>query len=189
MEVRLDKERIERAIRDILIAVGENPDREGLKETPRRVAKLYEEIFSGLQMDLNSIMTVFETENHDEMVILKDISFYSLCEHHLLPFFGKVHIAYLPNKNCLAGLSKLARVVDVMVRRPQLQERITTQIADKLMEMLNPLGVLVMIEAEHLCMTMRGIKKPGSQMMTSAVRGIFLTSIATRMEALHLIGK
>jgi len=185
----LDKTRIERAVREILLAVGENPDREGLKETPKRVAKMYEEVFSGMQMNPSEIVTIFETEGHEEMVILKDIPFYSMCEHHLLPFYGKAHVAYLPRKDRLAGLSKLARVVEAIARRPQLQERITTQVADTLMRILKPYGVLVIVEAEHLCMTMRGVKKPGAKMTTSAVRGIFTKSVATRMEALNLIGR
>ena len=185
----MDKTRIERAVREILLAVGENPDREGLKETPKRVAKMYEEVFSGMQMNPSEIVTIFETEGHEEMVILKDIPFYSMCEHHLLPFYGKAHVAYLPRKDRLAGLSKLARVVEAIARRPQLQERITTQVADTLMRILKPYGVLVIVEAEHLCMTMRGVKKPGAKMTTSAVRGIFTKSVATRMEALNLIGR
>jgi GTP cyclohydrolase I len=185
----MDKERLERAVREILLAIGENPDREGLKDTPKRVAKMYEEVFSGLQVDAKDLVTIFETEGHEEMVILRDIPFYSMCEHHLLPFFGKAHIAYIPTKERLSGLSKLARVVEVISRRPQLQERITTQVADTLMKTLKPFGVLVIVEAEHLCMTMRGVKKAGSKMTTSAVRGVFQDREATRMEALHLIGK
>jgi GTP cyclohydrolase I len=185
----LDKERIERAIREILLAIGENPDREGLKDTPKRVAKMYEEVFSGLAVDAKELVTIFETEGHEEMVILRDIPFYSMCEHHLLPFYGKAHIAYIPTKERLSGLSKLARVVEAISRRPQLQERITTQVADTLMKVLKPFGVLVIVEAEHLCMTMRGVKKAGSKMTTSAVRGVFQDREATRMEALHLIGK
>jgi GTP cyclohydrolase IA len=185
----LDKERIERAIREILLAIGENPDREGLKDTPKRVAKMYEEVFSGLTVDAKDLVTIFETEGHEEMVILRDIPFYSMCEHHLLPFYGKAHIAYIPTKERLSGLSKLARVVETISRRPQLQERITTQVADTLMKTLKPFGVLVIVEAEHLCMTMRGVKKAGSKMTTSAVRGVFQDREATRMEALHLIGK
>jgi GTP cyclohydrolase I len=185
----LDKERIERAIREILLAIGENPDREGLKETPKRVAKMYEEVFSGLTVDPQDLVTIFETEGHEEMVILRDIPFFSMCEHHLLPFYGKAHIAYIPTKERLSGLSKLARVVEAISRRPQLQERITTQVADTLMKVLKPFGVLVIVEAEHLCMTMRGVKKPGSKMTTSAVRGVFQDRETTRMEALHLIGK
>jgi GTP cyclohydrolase I len=180
---------MERAVREMLLAIGENPDREGLKDTPQRVAKMYEEVFSGLSVDPQNLVTIFETEGHEEMVILRDIPFYSMCEHHLLPFYGKAHIAYIPTKERLSGLSKLARVVEAISRRPQLQERITTQIADTLMKTLKPFGVLVIVEAEHLCMTMRGVKKAGSKMTTSAVRGVFQDREATRMEALHLIGK
>ena len=171
------------------MAIGENPDREGLKDTPQRVAKMYEEVFSGLTVDPKDLVTIFETEGHEEMVILRDIPFYSMCEHHLLPFYGKAHIAYIPTKERLSGLSKLARVVEAVSKRPQLQERITTQVADTLMKVLKPFGVLVIVEAEHLCMTMRGVKKAGSKMTTSAVRGVFQDREATRMEALHLIGK
>jgi GTP cyclohydrolase I len=185
----LDKRRIEKAVREILSAIGEDPDREGLKDTPQRVAKMYEEVFSGLTVHPKDLVTIFETEGHEEMVILRDIPFYSMCEHHLLPFYGKAHIAYIPTKERLSGLSKLARVVEAVSKRPQLQERITTQVADTLMQVLKPFGVLVIVEAEHLCMTMRGVKKPGSKMTTSAVRGVFQDREATRMEALHLIGK
>ena len=185
----MDKARIEKAVREILLAIGEDPDREGLKETPKRVSKMYEEVFSGLSVDPQELVTIFETEGHEEMVILRDIPFYSMCEHHLLPFYGKAHIAYIPTKERLSGLSKLARVVEAVSRRPQLQERITTQVADTLMKTLKPYGVLVIVEAEHLCMTMRGVKKPGSKMTTSAVRGVFQDKETTRMEALHLIGK
>ena len=185
----MDKKRIEKAVREILIAVGEDPKREGLRDTPRRVAKMYEEVFSGLKLDPKKIITIFQTEGHEEMVILRDIPFYSMCEHHLLPFYGKAHVAYIPQKDRLAGLSKLARIVEAVSRRPQLQERITTQVADTLMKVLKAQGVLVIVEAEHLCMTMRGVKKPGSRMTTSAVRGVFQKSVLTRNEALQLIGK
>jgi GTP cyclohydrolase I len=185
----LDKERIEKAVKEILLAIGENPNREGLKDTPKRVAKMYEEVFSGIGVEAKDVMTVFTTEDHDEMVILRNIPFYSMCEHHLLPFYGKAHVAYIPRKDRLSGLSKLARIVEMVSRRPQMQERITTQIADSIMELLKPFGVLVIVEAEHLCMTMRGVKKPGSSMTTSAVRGAFRKSAATRAEALQLIGK
>jgi GTP cyclohydrolase I len=185
----LDKARIEKAVHEILLAIGEDPKREGLKDTPKRVAKMYEEVFSGISIDPADVITVFETEGHEEMVILKDIPFYSMCEHHFLPFNGKAHVAYIPRKDRLAGLSKLARIVEVVSRRPQLQERITTQIADTLMKVLKPRGVFVIVEAEHLCMTMRGVKKPGSRMTTSAVRGVFQKNDITRKEALQLIGK
>jgi len=185
----LDKARIEKAVREILLAIGENPNREGLKDTPKRVARMYEEVFSCIGKNPVDAVTVFKTEEHEEMVILRDIPFYSMCEHHLLPFYGKAHVAYIPKKDRLAGLSKLARVVEMISRCPQLQERITTQVADTLMKVLKPQGVLVIVDAEHLCMTMRGVKKPGSRMTTSAVRGVFRKSDITRKEALQLIGK
>jgi GTP cyclohydrolase I len=189
VEDGLDRARIEKAVREILVAIGENPNREGLRDTPKRVAKMYEEVFAGLELDPKKVITIFETEGHEEMVILRDIPFYSMCEHHLLPFNGKAHVAYIPRKDRLAGLSKLARVVEAVSRRPQLQERITTQIADTLMKVLKPHGVFVIVDAEHLCMTMRGVKKPGSRMTTSAVRGVFQKNEITRKEALQLIGK
>ncbi len=185
----MDKPRIEKAVRELLLGLGENPDREGLRDTPKRVAKMYEEVFSGLETDPKDLVTIFETEGHEEMVILRDIPFYSMCEHHLLPFYGKAHVAYAPRKDRLCGLSKLARIVETISRRPQLQERITTQVADTIMKALKPYGALVIVEAEHLCMTMRGVKKPGARMTTSAVRGVFAKNVATRMEALQLIGK
>lgn len=185
----MDKARIEKAVREILLAIGDNPNREGLKDTPKRVARMYEEVFSCIGKNPMDAVTVFKTEEHEEMVILRDIPFYSMCEHHLLPFYGKAHVAYIPKKDRLAGLSKLARVVEMISRCPQLQERITTQVADTLMKVLKPQGVLVIVDAEHLCMTMRGVKKPGSRMTTSAVRGVFQKSEITRKEALQLIGK
>lgn len=185
----MDKARIEKAVREILKAIGDDPDREGLKGTPGRVARMYEEIFSCIGKNPKQAITVFETEGHEEMVILRDIPFHSMCEHHLMPFYGKAHVAYIPRRDRLAGLSKLARVVEMVSRRPQLQERITTQVADTIMKVLKPHGVLVIVEAEHLCMTMRGVKKPGSRMITSAVRGVFQKSVVTRNEALQLIGK
>jgi GTP cyclohydrolase I len=172
----VDKKRIEKAVREILLAIGEDPKREGLRDTPSRVARMYEEVFSGIDQDPASVMRVFKTENYEEMVILRDIPFYSMCEHHLLPFFGKAHVAYIPHKNRLSGLSKLARVVDVIARRP-----------DTLMSELRPMGVLVVVEAEHLCVTMRGAQKSGSVMTTSAVRGVFEKSERTRHEALQLL--
>jgi GTP cyclohydrolase IA len=189
VEGGLDKTRIEKAVREILLAIGENPNREGLKDTPERVARMYEEVFSCIGKNPTSAITVFKTEEHEEMVILRDIPFYSMCEHHLLPFYGKAHVAYIPKRDRLAGLSKLARVVEMISRCPQLQERITTQVADTLMKVLKPQGVLVIVDAEHLCMTMRGVKKPGSRMTTSAVRGVFRKNDITRKEALQLIGK
>ncbi len=185
---KIDKEKIKKAVREILIAIGENPDREGLKETPERVANMYEEILGGYFQDVKEHIKLF-TASYDEMIIVKDIPFFSLCEHHMLPFFGKVHIAYIPNENKVTGLSKLARIVDVYAKRLQLQERLTEQIADAIVENLNPKGVLVIVEAEHLCMVMRGVKKKGSKTITSALRGIFKKNYATRMEALSLINK
>jgi len=184
----IDKERIRRAIREILIAIGEDPDREGLLRTPERIADMYAEIFAGLHQDPASVLSVSFEEDHREMVILRGIPFYSMCEHHLLPFHGKAHIGYIP-KGKVVGISKLARVVEIFARRPQLQERLTSQIADAIMEHIQPYGVGVVVEAEHLCMTMRGIKKPGSLVVTSANRGIFLTRRETRAEFLSLIDK
>jgi len=181
-------EKIQQAVRMILEAIGEDPQRPGLKDTPARVARAYQELLGGMHQDpAEEISVFFEVEN-DEMVLVKDIPFYSLCEHHLLPFFGKAHVAYIPRNGRITGLSKLARVVDVVARRPQVQERLTSQIADALTRRLEPRGVLVVMEAEHLCMTMRGIKKPGSITVTSAVRGIFRDNDKTRAEAFALIG-
>ena len=185
----MNLKRIEKAVREILLAIGENPAREGLKDTPRRVAKMYAEVFAGMGKDPAKVFKVFGAESHEEMVLLKDIPFHSMCEHHLLPFVGYAHVAYIPARGRLSGLSKLARLVETLARRPQLQERLTGQVADTLMSVLKPHGVLVVIEAEHLCMTMRGVKKPGSRMVTSAVRGSFESSDVTRSEALALIGK
>ncbi|WP_178412097.1 MULTISPECIES: GTP cyclohydrolase I FolE [Peptostreptococcales] len=187
-EGKMDKEKIKRAVRDILEAIGEDPDREGLKETPDRVARMYEEIFCGIFQDPREHLKVtFPEESHEEMVIVKDIPFYSCCEHHLVPFFGKAHVVYIPKGGRLTGLSKLARVVETIAKRPQLQERIAKETADIIMEELRPYGVMVVIEAEHMCMTMRGVKKPGSKTVTSAVRGVFAKDIATRTEAMNLI--
>ena len=184
----VDLERISAAVVEILEAIGEDPQRDGLLRTPERVAKMYEEVFAGLQEDPEHHLEVqFEAE-HDEMVMVRDIAFYSMCEHHLLPFVGKAHVAYVPGETGkITGLSKLARLVEAYARRPQVQERLTSQVADKLMEVLDPRGALVVIEAEHHCMSMRGVQKPGSLTITSAVRGIFLSD-ATRAEALQLIG-
>ncbi len=184
----VDQPRIRAAVREILLAVGEDPDRDGLVDTPARVARLYAEIFSGLhdrpERHLNK---TFEAD-HDEMVMVRDIPLYSACEHHLVPFFGTAHIAYIPGEDGrITGLSKLARLADVYARRPQVQERLTVQIADALVRELEPKGVLVVIEAEHLCMSMRGVRKPGSSTVTSAVRGLFKTNAATRYEAMRLI--
>ena len=184
----MDTEKIEKAVLMILEAIGEDPNREGLLDTPKRVARMYEEVFGGLHEDPSAHLKVqFSVEAHEEMVLVKDIAVYSMCEHHLVPFHGRAHVAYVPRKGKVTGLSKLARVVEGFARRPQLQERLTSQIADAIMGELDPLGVLVVIEAEHMCMTMRGVKKAGAQTMTSAVRGIFKTNRATRAEAFSLI--
>jgi len=184
----MDKPRIEKAVREILEAIGEDPDREGLKDTPRRIAKMYEEIFAGLKEDPGKHLEIyFQDERHEELVLVKDIPFYSMCEHHFAPFFGKAHVGYLPKGGKLTGLSKLARVVDTVAKRPQLQERLTATIAETLMEKLEPHGVIVVVEAEHMCMTMRGIKKSGSKTVTSAVRGLFNKDAKARAEAMSLI--
>lgn len=184
----MDKAKIEKAVREILEAIGENPDREGLLDTPKRIAKMYEEIFSGLEEDPGKHLEVyFQDDQHEELVLVKDIPFYSMCEHHLVPFYGKAHVGYIPKGGRLTGLSKLARVVDTIAKRPQLQERLTSTIADTLMEKLDPYGVIVVVEAEHMCMTMRGVKKQGSQTLTSAVRGIFQKDSKSRAEAMSLI--
>ncbi|MET0276280.1 MAG: GTP cyclohydrolase I FolE [Acidimicrobiia bacterium] len=183
------KARIEAAVREILDAIGEDPDRDGLLRTPARIANMYiDEIFVGLQDDATRHLAVTFEAEHDEMVMVRDIAVHSVCEHHLVPFAGKAHVAYIPGDDGrIAGLSKIARLVDGFAARPQVQERLTTQIADALVEELRPTGVLVMIEAEHFCMSMRGVKKPGSLTITSAVRGQFKTSAATRAEAMSLI--
>lgn len=183
----VDREKIEQAVRMILEAIGEDPEREGLKETPARVARMYEEIFSGLWEEPQEHLLKMFSEEHEEMVLVKDIPIYSVCEHHLLPFFGKAHVAYIPQRGNVTGLSKLARVVEGYAKRPQLQERLTSQIADAITKKLTPQGVLVVIEAEHMCMTLRGVRKPGSKTITSAVRGYFQKSDVTRAEALTLI--
>jgi GTP cyclohydrolase IA len=184
----LDLPRIERAIREILLAIGEDPDRDGLRDTPARVARSYAEQFGGLGMQPADVLTTVFDADHEEMVLVKDIAVYSTCEHHLVPFFGHAHVGYIPNeKGQITGLSKLARLVDVYARRPQVQERMTSQIADALMDTLEPRGVVVIIEAEHLCMSMRGVRKPGAKTVTSAVRGSFLTSESTRAEAMSLL--
>jgi GTP cyclohydrolase IA len=185
----VDKARIEAAVREILVAIGEDPDRDGLQETPARMARMYEEIFCGLrEMPDHHLKVTFEAD-HDEMVMLRDISLVSICEHHLVPFIGKAHVAYIPNDDGrITGLSKLARLVDAYARRPQVQERLTTQIADEIERTLQPKGVLVVIEAEHLCMSMRGVRKPGATTVTSAVRGLFRTDARTRQEAMSHIG-
>jgi len=184
----IDQPRIERAVREILIAIGEDPDRDGLIDTPARVARAYAEQFSGLSQHPEDVLgTVFDAD-HDELILVRDIEVYSTCEHHLVPFFGKAHVAYIPNeKGQITGLSKLARLVDVYARRPQVQERMTSQIADALMRVLEPRGALVVIEAEHLCMSMRGVRKPGAKTVTSAVRGCIRDSASTRAEAMSLL--
>ncbi|MDD4169766.1 MAG: GTP cyclohydrolase I FolE [Desulfotomaculaceae bacterium] len=183
----IDQPKIEKAVRMILEAIGEDPDREGLLETPARVARMYEEIFSGLWEDPAVHLEKKFSGEHDEMVIVKDIPLYSMCEHHLLPFYGKAHVAYIPRKGSVTGLSKIARLVEGFAKRPQLQERLTSQIADSIMARLNAQGALVVLEAEHMCMTFRGVRKPGSKTVTSAVRGIFQKSEATRAEAFSLV--
>ncbi len=183
----MDKERIQNAVREILIAVGEDPDREGLLETPKRVANMYEEIFAGLTEDPKQHIKLFNEQSNDEMVIVKDIPFYSMCEHHLLPFFGKAHIGYIPSDNKIIGLSKLARIVDNFAKKPQVQERLTSDIADFLNDNLQPKGIAVIMEAEHMCMTMRGARAAGSKTQTSALRGIMRTDAKTRAEVLSLL--
>ena len=183
-----DEARIEKAVRSIIEAIGEDPEREGLADTPRRVAEMYSELFMGMDKDPKQELTVGFEVGHREMVVVKDIPFYSMCEHHLLPFFGVVHIGYIPNDaGRIVGISKLARVVEIVARRPQLQERMTTEIADSIFEGTNPDGVAVVVQAEHMCMVMRGIKKPGSNVITSAIRGGFLRRPASREEFMSLI--
>ena len=188
MSQEFDLPRIERAVREILLAIGEDPERDGLRDTPARVARAYAEQFAGLGMTPADVLTTVFDAGHDEMVLVRDIEVYSTCEHHLVPFFGRAHVGYIPNeKGQITGLSKLARLVDLYARRPQVQERMTTQIADALMDTLEPRGVVVIIEAEHLCMSMRGVRKPGAKTVTSAVRGCFLSSKSTRAEAMSLL--
>jgi GTP cyclohydrolase I len=184
----VDTERIERAIAEVLAALGEDPERDGLLETPRRVAQMYVELFAGLHEDPAQHLTVTFAADHDEMVMVRDIPFASLCEHHMVPFMGRVHVAYIPaDDGRITGLSKLARLVDGFAKRLQVQERMTTQIADAIEDVLRPKGVLVVVEAEHLCMSMRGVKKPGTLTITSAVRGLFRTDSATRAEAMQFV--
>lgn len=184
----VDRDRISRAVEEIIAAIGDDPTREGLAGTPARIADMYAEVFAGLQEDPRQHLQVaFEDEKHEEMVVLKDIPFYSMCEHHFLPFHGLAHVGYIPWRR-LVGISKLARVVETLARRPQLQERLTGQVADTIMEALEAQGVGVVIEAEHLCMTMRGVRKPGSLLVTSANRGIFRTKPATRAEFFSILG-
>lgn len=178
---------IEQAVRLILEAIGEDPNREGLVDTPKRVAKMYEEVFSGLKQDPGEYFETIFGEEHEELVLVKDIPFFSMCEHHLVPFFGKAHVAYIPRNGRVTGLSKLARAVEAVSRRPQLQERITSVIADTIMEKLDPHGTMVVVEAEHMCMTMRGVKKPGAKTVTTAVRGILSDNHLMRSEVLAFI--
>ena len=188
MSPQVDLGRIERAVHEILLAVGEDPDRDGLRDTPARVARAYAEQFSGLRMLPEDVLTTVFDADHDEMVLVRDIELYSTCEHHLTPFFGFAHVGYIPNeKGQITGLSKLARLVDLFARRPQVQERMTSQIAEALMRVLEPRGVIVVVEAEHLCMSMRGVRKPGAKTVTSAVRGSFRDSDRTRAEAMSLL--
>jgi len=184
----VDQERIEHAVREILLAIGEDPDRDGLIDTPARVARMYVEQFAGMRQEPEDVLTTVFDAEHDEIVLVRDIEIYSMCEHHLVPFFGKAHIGYIPNaKGEITGLSKLARLADVYARRPQVQERMTCQIADALMRILEPRGVIVVIECEHLCMSMRGVRKPGATTVTSAVRGSFRKEARTRAEAMSLL--
>lgn len=185
----MDKPRIEAAVREILIAIGEDPDREGLVETPDRVARMYEEIFGGIDDDPKKYLKIFNETENDEMVVVRDIPMYSVCEHHLIPFIGKAHIAYIPRDGKVIGLSKLARIVNCFAKRPQLQERLTSQVADFLFDNLEPQGVAVVIEAEHLCMTMRGARASGSQTRTSALRGTMRSDARTRAETMALLSK
>jgi GTP cyclohydrolase IA len=183
-------DKIRDSVRTILAAIGDDPERDGLAKTPERVAEMYQELFSGVGRDPVDELDVVFDAGHDEMIMVRDIPLYSVCEHHLIPFLGKAHVAYVPNlKGQITGLSKIARLVDLLSRRPQVQERLTTQIADALEQALAPRGVLVVLEAEHLCMSMRGVRKPGSQTVTSAVRGVFRTREATRAEAMNLISR
>ena len=183
----MDKSKIEKAVTNILEAIGENPKRKDLEDTPRRVAEMYEEIFSGISQNPEKQLEVLLDQKHEEIVLLKNIPLYSVCEHHLLPFLGKAHIAYIPKQGRVTGLSKLARVVDILSKRPQVQERLTTQIAEIIMSKLKPQGCMVVIEAEHMCMSMRGVEKPGTLTVTSAVRGVFKQNEKTRSETLALI--
>lgn len=184
----MDKEKIRKAVIDILNAIGEDPERPGLQGTPDRVARMFEEIFGGEKKDVAELLDRTHELEHDEMVVVKDIAFYSICEHHLIPFFGVCHIAYIPENKRIVGISKLARIVDLLSRQLQIQERFTTEIADAIMKYLNPKGVAVVVYARHLCMEMRGAKKPGASTITSVVRGVFRSDIRTREEFLKLIG-
>lgn len=187
MSEHVDHDKIQQAVTMILEAVGEDPNREGLLDTPKRVARMYAEIFEGLHQDPKEHFKTVFGEDHEELVLVKDITFHSVCEHHLVPFFGKVHIGYIPKGGQVTGLSKMARAVEAVTKRPQLQERITSTLADSIVETLTPLGVIVIVEAEHMCMTMRGVRKPGAKTVTSAVRGAFQKSEAARAEVMALI--
>lgn len=183
-----DQDRAEAAVRELLLAVGEDPDREGLLETPARVARAYKEMFSGLYEDPTEVLNKTFNEDHNELVLVRDIQFYSTCEHHLVPFFGTAHIGYIPGADGkVTGLSKLARLIDGLAKRPQVQERLTAEVADALMDRLEPAGAIVVVEAEHMCMAMRGIRKPGANTITSAVRGVFESNASSRAEAFALI--
>jgi len=181
--------KVEKGVRLILEGIGEDPERAGLRETPERVARMYQEIFSGIETPTEELLNSIEGESHDEMVLLKDIPFYSVCEHHLIPFIGKAHVAYIPSGGKIVGLSELVKAVEVLAKRLQVQERLTTQLVDMIMNKLKPKGAMVIIDAEHLCISMRGMKKPGTRTVTSAVRGIFRTKQSTRGELLDLIRK
>lgn len=183
----MNQEKVEAAVYQLLEAIGENPEREGLLDTPKRVAKMYAKMFSGLSEDPKDQFTAVFSEGHEEMILVKDIPFYSMCEHHLVPFYGVAHVAYLPSDGRVTGLSKLARAVEVAARRPQLQERLTAQVANALEEAMHPKGVFVMVEAEHMCMTMRGIKKPGSKTVTTVARGLYQEDGAARREVMAMI--
>ncbi len=183
----MDRKKIEEAVKLILEAIGEKPSRKGLKDTPGRVSRMYAEIFGGLEEDPEKILGRVFHEDFNELVLVRDIPFFSICEHHLMPFYGKAHVAYLPDGNNVVGISKIARLVEVFSKRPQIQERITNQVVDTIMRVLTPQGAMVVIEAEHLCMVMRGVKKPGCKVVTSAMRGIFLRDFRTRTEAMSLI--
>ena len=188
MSGEVDLARIEAAVLEILLAIGEDPERDGIRETPARVARAFAEQFAGLAQDPADVLTTVFDADHDEMVLVRDIELFSTCEHHLTPFFGHAHVGYIPNEQGqITGLSKLARLVDVFARRPQVQERMTSQIADSLVDVLKPRGVIVVVEAAHLCMAMRGVRKPGAKTVTSAVRGCFRSSDATRAEAMSLL--
>lgn len=185
----MDLKKIEKGVRLLIEGIGEDPERPGLKDTPERVARMYMDIFSGLETPTEELLKSIEGESHDEMVLLKDIPFYSICEHHLVPFIGKVHVAYIPAGGRIVGLGALIKALEVLAKRPQVQERLTTQFADLIMNKLKPKGAMVVIDAEHLCISMRGVKKPGTKTVTSAVRGIFRTKQSTREELLALIKK